>query len=131
MPPSTLIARPSISISTSLPPPPPAAAAPAKPGIIIRELNVWFGDNHALKNVSLEIPDKNVTAIIGPSGCGKSTLIRALNRMHETTPGARVEGRVTVHGEDILGSGSRSRAGPPQNRHGVPKSQSLPHHEHL
>jgi phosphate transport system ATP-binding protein len=102
MPPSTLIARPSISISTSLPPPPPAAAAPAKPGIIIRELNVWFGDNHALKNVSLEIPDKNVTAIIGPSGCGKSTLIRALNRMHETTPGARVEGRVTVHGEDIL-----------------------------
>jgi phosphate transport system ATP-binding protein len=102
MSPSTLIARPTISVSTSLPPPPLAAAAPAKPGIIIRDLNVWFGDNHALKNVSLEIPDKNVTAIIGPSGCGKSTLIRALNRMHETTPGARVQGRVTVHGEDIL-----------------------------
>ena len=70
-----------------------------------RELNVYYGSNHALKNISIEIPDRQVTALMGPSGCGKSTFLRALNRMHDLTPGARVTGVVQLDGEDIYGSG--------------------------
>jgi phosphate transport system ATP-binding protein len=70
-------------------------------GIDILNFNAWFGTHQALKNISLRIPEKRVTAIIGPSGCGKSTLIRCINRMHETVPGARAEGRVLVSGQDI------------------------------
>ncbi len=103
MSPSLLTRKNPVSQPSAKPPAAsPVVTAPAS-GISIRDLNVWFGGHHALKNVSIEVPDKQVTAIIGPSGCGKSTLIRALNRMHETTPSARVEGRVLVHGEDILG----------------------------
>jgi phosphate transport system ATP-binding protein len=82
----------------------PAVAAPAAgtaPTFDVRQLNVWFGTNHALRGVSLKIPPKAVTAIIGPSGCGKSTFVRALNRMHDLVPGARVEGRITLFGEDL------------------------------
>ena len=66
-----------------------------------RELNVYYGSFHAVKNVSLAIPEKRVTALIGPSGCGKSTFIRALNRMHDLTPGARVVGKVLLDETDI------------------------------
>jgi phosphate transport system ATP-binding protein len=69
--------------------------------LALRNLSVFFGDNHALKNISLDITAKAVTAIIGPSGCGKSTLLRALNRMHELNPGARVEGEIRLFGDDI------------------------------
>jgi phosphate transport system ATP-binding protein len=69
--------------------------------VIIKDINGWFGSKQALKNVSLNIKEKTVAAFIGPSGCGKTTLIRCLNRMHELTPGARVEGQVIVDGEDI------------------------------
>jgi phosphate transport system ATP-binding protein len=69
--------------------------------VVIKNINGWFGKKQALKNVSLNIKDKSVTAFIGPSGCGKTTLIRCLNRMHEMTPGARIEGQVMVDGEDI------------------------------
>jgi phosphate transport system ATP-binding protein len=69
--------------------------------VIIKDINGWFGSKQALKNVSLNIKEKTVAAFIGPSGCGKTTLIRCLNRMHEMTPGARVEGQVIVDGEDI------------------------------
>ena len=71
----------------------------------ISELNAWFGESQALKDVSLEIPDGAVTAIIGPSGCGKSTLIRCINRMHEVIPGARVSGSVLLDGQDIYTPG--------------------------
>lgn len=64
-------------------------------------LNVWYDSFHAIKNASLTVPENNVTALIGPSGCGKSTFIRSLNRMHDLTPGVRVDGRVTLDGEDI------------------------------
>ena len=60
--------------------------------LTIRNLSVFFGDRAAVKNVSLDIAAKAVTAIIGPSGCGKSTFLRALNRMHELNPEARMEG---------------------------------------
>jgi phosphate transport system ATP-binding protein len=69
--------------------------------VVIKEINAWFGRKQALKNINLNIKDKSVTAFIGPSGCGKTTLIRCLNRMHEMTPGARVDGQVLVDGADI------------------------------
>jgi phosphate transport system ATP-binding protein len=66
-----------------------------------RSLNVYYGDNHAIKNVSLPIPEKQVTAFMGPSGCGKSTFLRALNRMHDLAPNARVTGEVIFNGKNI------------------------------
>jgi phosphate transport system ATP-binding protein len=71
-----------------------------------QELNAYFGSVHAIKNVSLVIPDRSVTAVIGPSGCGKSTFLRCINRMHETIPGARATGRVLLDGADIYAPGS-------------------------
>ena len=74
-------------------------------GIIVEGLNAWYGSLQALRNISLAILSKRVTAIIGPSGCGKSTFIRCLNRMHEVVPGARVQGKVLLAGEDIYAQG--------------------------
>jgi phosphate transport system ATP-binding protein len=68
-------------------------------------LNVFYRQFHAIKHVTLSLPDRRVSALIGPSGCGKSTFLRALNRMHDLTPGARVEGSVTLDGTDIYGLG--------------------------
>jgi phosphate transport system ATP-binding protein len=70
------------------------------------DLNAYFGAVHAIKGVSLSIPDRSVTAVIGPSGCGKSTFLRCLNRMHETIPGARATGRVLLDGADIYAPGN-------------------------
>ncbi len=66
-------------------------------------VNAYFGRTHAVRGVSLGFATNRITAIIGPSGCGKSTLLRCLNRMHELVPGARVEGRVLLDGDDIYG----------------------------
>ena len=68
-------------------------------------LDAWFGATHAVRDVTLDFPAHEVTAIIGPSGCGKSTLLRCLNRMHETVPLARVEGEVRFFGQDIYADG--------------------------
>jgi phosphate transport system ATP-binding protein len=65
------------------------------------DLHVYYGSQHALRGVALAIPDRAITALIGPSGCGKSTFLRALNRMHELMPGARVRGRVRLDGVDV------------------------------
>jgi phosphate transport system ATP-binding protein len=67
----------------------------------IAELSAWFGRRQVLYDISLEIPEHNVTAIIGPSGCGKSTFLRCLNRLHEETPGARVSGTIRLDGDDL------------------------------
>ncbi len=67
-----------------------------------RELNAWYGRRQALYDVSLAIPEGEVTAVIGPSGCGKSTLLRCLNRLHEETPRARVSGEILLDGEDLM-----------------------------
>lgn len=69
--------------------------------ITVQNLNVWFGDNHAIKDVSLEIAEKKITAVIGPSGCGKSTFLRSLNRMNDTIPTARTTGEVWCNGQNI------------------------------
>ena len=70
-------------------------------GIEVAGLNAWYGSNHTLQDINLQIPANQATALIGPSGCGKSTFVRCLNRMHETTPGAKVTGDVKVGGIDI------------------------------
>jgi phosphate transport system ATP-binding protein len=69
----------------------------------VEKLNFYYGDNHALKNINFEIPEKRVTAMIGPSGCGKSTLLRIFNRMYALYPGQRAEGKITFDGVDLLG----------------------------
>lgn len=66
-----------------------------------KDLNLFYTDFHALKNVNLEIPEKAVTAFIGPSGCGKSTLLRTLNRMNDMIQGTRIEGKLLISGTDI------------------------------
>jgi phosphate transport system ATP-binding protein len=68
---------------------------------IARNVDVYYGSNHAIKDVSVDIPDRTVTAFIGPSGCGKSTFLRCLNRMNDTITGCRVEGDIRLDGEDI------------------------------
>jgi len=69
--------------------------------ISARDVQVWYGDKHAIKDVNIDLLDKTVTAFIGPSGCGKSTFLRCLNRMNDTIDASRVEGRITLDGEDI------------------------------
>jgi phosphate transport system ATP-binding protein len=77
----------------------PAGALPAK--VVARDVNVYYGDKHALKHVNVDVPDKGVMAFIGPSGCGKSTFLRCINRMNDTIPICRVTGRIEIGGADI------------------------------
>ena len=70
-----------------------------------KEVNLYYGDFHAVEDVSMTIEPNKVTALIGSSGCGKTTFLRSLNRMHELTPGATVKGEITLDGEDIYGAG--------------------------
>jgi phosphate transport system ATP-binding protein len=72
-----------------------------------RAVSAWFGGNKVLERVSLAMPRNTVTALIGPSGCGKSTFLRILNRMHESTPSAKLAGEVLLDGSDIYGAGRR------------------------
>ena len=71
----------------------------------LHNMNVHFGENHAVKNVTMDFLENSVTAIIGPSGCGKSTVLRALNRMHDLTAGSKVSGSVMLDGADIYDRG--------------------------
>ena len=68
----------------------------------VKDLNLWYGQTQALQNISLEIPEKSITALIGPSGCGKSTFLKTLNRMNDLIPGVRITGQVLYHGENIF-----------------------------
>jgi phosphate transport system ATP-binding protein len=81
---------------------PPAAAAAHPVKYDVRHLDFYYGQVHALKNVSLTLTDRHITAFIGPSGCGKSTLLRVFNRMYALYPGHRATGDVRLDGEDIL-----------------------------
>lgn len=69
--------------------------------INISDLNLYYDTFHALKNINLEIPKNNITAFIGPSGCGKSTLLKSLNRMNDLIAGCKIDGKITLDGEDI------------------------------
>ncbi len=77
------------------------ATVAAKPKIVARNVNVFYGEKHALKDVSVDIPERSVTSFIGPSGCGKSTFLRCINRMNDTVPSCRVEGTILIDGKDI------------------------------
>ena len=66
----------------------------------IKNLDLHYGDFHALKNINLELPEKEITAFIGPSGCGKSTLLKTLNRMNDLVEGCHIDGTVLLDGED-------------------------------
>ena len=66
-----------------------------------RDLNLYYGDNHALKGINLDIEEKQITAFIGPSGCGKSTFLKTLNRMNDLVPGVKITGQVVLDGENI------------------------------
>lgn len=70
--------------------------------ISVKNLNLWYGQTQALKNISMEIPEKSITAFIGPSGCGKSTFLKTLNRMNDLIPGVKITGEVTYHGQNIF-----------------------------
>ena len=72
------------------------------PIFTVRDLNLWYGQAQALKDITLDIPEKSITALIGPSGCGKSTFLKTLNRMNDLVPGVKVTGQVRFHGEDIF-----------------------------
>ncbi len=82
-----------------------AAVAQAAVQVDVEHLHAYYGQRLVLRDVTLTVRPNSVTAIIGPSGCGKSTLIRCLNRMHEVTPGARIQGGVRLDGEDIYAPG--------------------------
>ena len=69
----------------------------------VKDLDLYYGEFHALKNINLALPEKAITAFIGPSGCGKSTLLKTLNRMNDLVEGCRAEGSVKLDGEDIYG----------------------------
>ena len=72
------------------------------PIITAKDLNLWYGDFKALKDISLDVGEREITALIGPSGCGKSTFLKTLNRMNDLVPGVRIEGDVRLRGQDIF-----------------------------
>ncbi len=82
-------------------PPAPASRPETSGALSVEDLNAYYGTFRAVRDVTLEITPRSVTALIGPSGCGKSTFLRTLNRMHEVIPGARVEGRVLLDGASV------------------------------
>jgi len=82
-----------------------STTAATAPRMRVDGLTAWFGETKAIRDVSIDLADRRVLAIIGPSGCGKSTFLRCLNRMHETVPRARAEGVVELDGQNIYGDG--------------------------
>ncbi len=107
------VASESAAIRSHDQPTPPASPEPLGDGVLrhqrgakrleARDLNIYYGSFQAVADLNMTVPAHSVTAFIGPSGCGKSTVLRALNRLHETAPGGRVEGSVLLDGHDIYG----------------------------
>ena len=76
------------------------------PILQVKDLDLWYGAHQALHSVSMDIPEKSITAFIGPSGCGKSTFLKTMNRMNDLVPGVKITGEVRYRGEDIYGPGT-------------------------
>ena len=72
------------------------------PIITVRDMNLWYGQTQALKNINIDIPEKSITALIGPSGCGKSTFLKSLNRMQDLVPGVKITGDLRYEGQSIF-----------------------------
>jgi len=89
-------------METNLKPPASTPASPARPPrIVVDRLEAGFGRHQVLRSVSLDLPDRAITAVMGPSGCGKSTFIRCINRLHDEVPGAWARGSIAVDGQDL------------------------------
>lgn len=95
--------------------------------IAARQLEVSYSGTQALRGVSLDIPARQVTALIGPSGCGKSTFLRSINRMNDLTEGVRVRGEPHLSQPGDLRTGLGCDGPAPPRRHGLPAAQPLPH----
>ena len=95
--------------------------------LTIENLDLYYGDFHALKSVNLNIPAKEITAFIGPSGCGKSTLLKSLNRMNDLVKDCRITGNVLLDGEDVYRDLDINKL---RKKVGIPKTKSIPN-EHL
>jgi phosphate transport system ATP-binding protein len=93
--------KPAIKISTKVKAQDPAAAEVRSPDIVIKDVNLSYGENHVLHDITMDIDDRRVTAFIGPSGCGKSTLLRCLNRMNDLIDDVRISGTIKVKGLDV------------------------------
>jgi phosphate transport system ATP-binding protein len=91
--------------SATTPTPAPRPGEPVHPKIVVRDFNFFYGESKVLHSIELDIPEKQVTALIGPSGCGKSTFLRSINRMNDIIPGARVEGLIAIAGKDLYAPG--------------------------
>jgi phosphate transport system ATP-binding protein len=100
-PPRTAAPSPDRSTDGALEP----AAVSAPPVIRLKDVSFFYGAFRAVKNVSIDVPTNQITALIGPSGCGKSTLLRTVNRMNDLIPGTRLEGAIEYHGQNLYGSG--------------------------
>ncbi len=98
---ATLVSRPHVPERETV-----APERPAEARLAARGFHLHYGSHHALKGITLEIPNSAVTAIIGPSGCGKSTLLRSFNRMNDLIPGVRVTGSLNVSGQDVYATGT-------------------------
>ena len=90
------------SLTVSATAPSVSTTAPAAPRLDVADLDVWYGETRAVQSATLGFADRSATALIGPSGSGKSTLLRAINRMHELTPGTRTTGAIRLDGVDLL-----------------------------
>jgi phosphate transport system ATP-binding protein len=86
---------------TLLTPSPPRIMKERQPKLYAKNVNVYYGEKHAIKHLSINIPDRAVSAFIGPSGCGKTTFLRSINRMNDTIPGARVTGDIVIDGKNV------------------------------
>ena len=126
----TGLARPIAVLEGDPPAPADRNSDENQPILGISNLNVYYGEFHAVSDVSFEVPKHRITALIGPSGCGKSTVLRCINRMNDLIPSARVEGSITYHGVDICTPRSRSGRGSPPDRHGFPEAEPVSE-EHL
>ena len=105
---------------------PEAATTPAKTAIKVENVNLSYGDNHVLHDISLDIAERAATAFIGPSGCGKSTLLRCLNRMNDLIDGVKVTGVMEVNGADLYAAVHGRHRGAPAHRDGVPEVEPVP-----
>lgn len=91
-----------VHVKADMKPEPTSAIAAPAACVRLRDFNAWYGDFHVLHDISIDVPEKNVTAFIGPSGCGKSTLLRWINRMNDTVPDARAAGTAEMHELNVL-----------------------------
>ena len=116
-----------LSVSMSMPNGPlPQASLPEAPAkVTVRNLNFYYGEHHALKNINLTLGANRVTAFIGPSGCGKSTLLRIFNRMYDLYPGQRATGQLMLDPDQHPRSQARSQSVARPRRHGVPEADAV------